>query len=84
MALLEVKDLSVRYEPKRGTAITAVQDVSVSLDTGEFIGLIGESGSGKTTLGDSGAAPPREARSDQRRLDHLRRHRRHRRSARTS
>jgi peptide/nickel transport system ATP-binding protein len=51
VALLEVKDLSVRYEPKRGTAITAVQDVSVSLDTGEFIGLIGESGSGKTTLG---------------------------------
>ncbi len=51
MALLEVKDLSVRYEPKRGTAITAVKEVSFSLEEGEFVGLIGESGSGKTTLG---------------------------------
>lgn len=51
MAMLEVKDLSVRYEPKTHRPLNAVEDVSFSIDDGEFVGLIGESGSGKTTLG---------------------------------
>ena len=51
MALLEVENLSVRYEPRRGHAVTAVDDVTFTMDDGEFIGLIGESGSGKTTIG---------------------------------
>lgn len=51
MAMLEVKDLSVRYEPKTHRPLNAVEDVSFTIDDGEFVGLIGESGSGKTTLG---------------------------------
>jgi len=51
MALLDVQNLSVRYEPRRHQPINAVEDVSFSIAEGEFVGLIGESGSGKTTVG---------------------------------
>ena len=37
--------------PRRGTRVTAVDDVSFSIDEGETFGLVGESGSGKTTTG---------------------------------
>ena len=50
MTLLQVRDLSVRYEPKSQPALTAVDRVSLDIADGEFVGLIGESGSGKSTL----------------------------------
>ena len=48
--LLEVKNLTVRYSPKLHAALNAVEDVSFTIDPGEFVGLIGESGSGKSTI----------------------------------
>ncbi len=51
MALLEVRDLYVRYEPRRHAPVEAVRNISFAIEPGEFVGLIGESGSGKTTLG---------------------------------
>jgi peptide/nickel transport system ATP-binding protein len=51
VALLDVRNLSVRYEPKQRAPIDAVSNLSFSIDDGEFVGLIGESGSGKTTVG---------------------------------
>ncbi|MFB9375940.1 ABC transporter ATP-binding protein [Kineococcus gynurae] len=49
--LLDVRDLSVVYEPVGQDPVTAVDRVSFSLRRGEFVGLVGESGSGKSTLG---------------------------------
>ncbi len=46
--LLEIKDLNVHYETKEGN-VRAVQELSLSVDCGEFVGISGESGCGKTT-----------------------------------
>lgn len=44
MALLEIKDLEVRYG-----RIKAVEEISVDVDAGEIVVLIGANGAGKTT-----------------------------------
>ncbi|MGZ7035187.1 MAG: ABC transporter ATP-binding protein, partial [Ilumatobacteraceae bacterium] len=51
MALLRATDVNVTYRPSRGVDIWAVRDVNLSLEEGEFVGLVGESGCGKSTLG---------------------------------
>ena len=48
MALLEVKDLSVRFTRRDRPPVDAVQRVSFSLDAGQTLGIVGESGSGKS------------------------------------
>ncbi|MEU1217226.1 ABC transporter ATP-binding protein [Streptomyces sp. NPDC005791] len=45
--VLELKDAAVRY---RGTAADVVRDVSLAVEAGESLALVGESGAGKTTL----------------------------------
>jgi oligopeptide/dipeptide ABC transporter ATP-binding protein len=49
-ALLAARGVSVAYAPARGPRIEAVRDVDVTLDQGEFVGIVGESGCGKSTL----------------------------------
>jgi oligopeptide/dipeptide ABC transporter ATP-binding protein len=51
MALVEARAVNVVYEPNRGQRIWAVRDVDLTLEQGEFVGLVGESGCGKTTMG---------------------------------
>ena len=51
MPLLEAHGLNVVHEPSRGTPVQSVRDVDLTLEQGEFVGLVGESGCGKSTLG---------------------------------
>jgi len=50
MALLEVDRLSVGYRTTE-EEIRAAQDVSLTIEPGETLGLVGESGCGKSTVG---------------------------------
>jgi ABC-type glutathione transport system ATPase component len=50
MSLLTIKELSVDFKVRSGT-VRAVDHVSLYVDRGEAVGIVGESGCGKTSLG---------------------------------
>lgn len=50
MSLLEIKDLKKYFSTPRGQ-LHAVDDVTMSINAGETMGVVGESGCGKSTLG---------------------------------
>ena len=52
MPLLEIKNLSVTFPSRKGDFI-AVDDVSLSVEPGEILGIVGESGAGKSTVGNA-------------------------------
>lgn len=51
--LLEIINVKQYFEINRNNFIKALDDVSINIYKGEFLGLVGESGSGKSTLGKS-------------------------------
>jgi peptide/nickel transport system ATP-binding protein len=50
MALLDVVDLTVEFPTRRGT-LRALDGVSLSIEPGEVLGVVGESGAGKSLTG---------------------------------
>lgn len=59
MALLKLENITKRFG-----GLVAVDNISLEIDTGELIGIVGPNGSGKTTLYNviSGVYPPEEGR----------------------
>ncbi|KAB8287437.1 ABC transporter ATP-binding protein [Bifidobacterium ramosum] len=49
MAILEIHDLTREFT-RRGSAFPAVDHVNLTIDTGEFVAIVGRSGNGKSTL----------------------------------
>jgi len=48
--LLSVRDVVVRYHAKGQPSFTAVRGVSIDVNPGEVVGIVGESGCGKSSL----------------------------------
>jgi peptide/nickel transport system ATP-binding protein len=48
--LLEVRNLRIEFPTRRGTLV-AVDDVSLAIEPGEVLGVVGESGAGKSLTG---------------------------------
>ncbi|MDP5255152.1 MULTISPECIES: ABC transporter ATP-binding protein [unclassified Vibrio] len=52
MSLLEVKNLRIEY-PSRHGVHAAVKSLSLNIERGEIVGVVGESGAGKSTVGNA-------------------------------
>ncbi len=50
MSLLETRDLVYTYAPRTPFEKTALKQVSIAIEEGELLGVIGHTGSGKSTL----------------------------------
>ena len=51
-ALLDIRNLRVEFPSRRGNLV-AVDDVSLAVEPGNILGVVGESGAGKSTVGNA-------------------------------
>jgi peptide/nickel transport system ATP-binding protein len=52
MALLDIQDIRIEFPSRRGTHV-AVDGITLALNKGEILGVVGESGAGKSTIGNA-------------------------------
>ncbi|HEU0229100.1 MAG TPA: ABC transporter ATP-binding protein [Burkholderiaceae bacterium] len=52
MALLDIENLKIEFPSRRGDLV-AIDGVSLALEKGEILGVVGESGAGKSTIGNA-------------------------------
>ena len=52
MALLDIEKLHIEFASRHG-ALTAIDNVTLALEKGEILGVVGESGAGKSTIGNA-------------------------------
>ena len=52
MSLLDIKNFRIEFPSRRGVLV-AVDDVSLHVEPGEVLGVVGESGAGKSTIGNA-------------------------------
>ncbi len=50
MSTLSIENISMRFDLPNGSHVQALQDVGLTLNTGELLSILGPSGCGKTTL----------------------------------
>lgn len=48
--MIEAKNLSKRYRTEDGRELEVLRELSLRIESGEFVAIVGKSGSGKTTL----------------------------------
>jgi peptide/nickel transport system ATP-binding protein len=71
MPLLDIENLRIEFAGRRRTHV-AVQDLTLQLEKGEILGVVGESGAGKSTIGNAVIGllePPGRMAAGQVRLD---------------
>jgi len=52
MSLLQIKNLRIEYPSRHGVEV-AVKSLSLNIERGEIVGVVGESGAGKSTVGNA-------------------------------
>jgi NitT/TauT family transport system ATP-binding protein len=50
MPQLEIDQVSLRFRPKKGTSVTALDGISLNVEKNEFAAIVGPSGCGKSSL----------------------------------